>query len=561
MPFWVPGGTGNTNSTTNWSLTSGGPSGAPVPTAATDAIFDNNSGSGVVTVNSVLNCLNFTTTLFTGTIAGTSGISPRGNFIIGSGVTFNNTGTITFSSVALNKTITTNNKILNNAIVFNGIGGGWVLQDTLTTLKAITLTTGSLDQNNKLITCLSFGSSNSNTRSLTTGGANWNITGTGNIFTINITTGLTLSLAGTSLNVLDTTGASKTINVASLNIPANIVYNESGAGDLTISGGSTWNDLFAPTTTGTAINFTGTNFFRDANFTGYNGTFSGNLNLTRDLICSATMAPSALVVRYVTNGTTSKITSNGNTLVSIYINTIGGSVEAQDNLSLSLELQVDRGEFKPNDKNITIGTLLSANSNVRTISLGSGTWTCNGDWNLSNITNLTFNKDSGNIVMNLTVSNQRFRGGSLTYNNVKFIGAPLVGTVVTESDFAVNKLTVEQTGAGGVSNPYLVEIPGTITLNDMKVIGGSVGSEVMFYGQATGAIRKTSGFISINYVGINKLKTTGAALFYAGANSIDQTPGPDNADWLFINPPSQDQYNSNSFISTSTHFCGNLINP
>ena len=41
--YWV-GGTGNWSSTTSWSLTSGGTSGAAVPTSADDAIFDLNSG-------------------------------------------------------------------------------------------------------------------------------------------------------------------------------------------------------------------------------------------------------------------------------------------------------------------------------------------------------------------------------------------------------------------------------------------------------------------------------------------------------------------------------------
>ena len=41
--YWV-GGAGNWSSTTKWSTTSGGASGASVPTSADDAIFDANSG-------------------------------------------------------------------------------------------------------------------------------------------------------------------------------------------------------------------------------------------------------------------------------------------------------------------------------------------------------------------------------------------------------------------------------------------------------------------------------------------------------------------------------------
>lgn len=44
--YWVPGGNNDFNSSTNWSDTSGGVSGASVPMAGDDVVFDSNSGSG-----------------------------------------------------------------------------------------------------------------------------------------------------------------------------------------------------------------------------------------------------------------------------------------------------------------------------------------------------------------------------------------------------------------------------------------------------------------------------------------------------------------------------------
>ena len=46
--YWVAGGTGNYNSTTNWSATSGGASGASVPTTVDAIFFDASSGTGAV---------------------------------------------------------------------------------------------------------------------------------------------------------------------------------------------------------------------------------------------------------------------------------------------------------------------------------------------------------------------------------------------------------------------------------------------------------------------------------------------------------------------------------
>ena len=75
--YWV-GGTGSwtTSSTTNWSASSGGSSGASVPTAS-DSVFFDQAGTYTVTLTGALTCLDLTvsagTVTFTST--GTIGIS------------------------------------------------------------------------------------------------------------------------------------------------------------------------------------------------------------------------------------------------------------------------------------------------------------------------------------------------------------------------------------------------------------------------------------------------------------------------------------------------------
>ena len=92
--YWV-GGTGNWNSTSKWSTTSGGASGASVPTALTNVIFDANSGGGTVTIDSIpsdynyvrsINTTGCTTTTFT---SGGSSLFVSGNVTITSAVTYN----------------------------------------------------------------------------------------------------------------------------------------------------------------------------------------------------------------------------------------------------------------------------------------------------------------------------------------------------------------------------------------------------------------------------------------------------------------------------------------
>jgi hypothetical protein len=63
--YWV-GGSGNWNSTSKWSATSGGASGASVPTASDNAIFDANSAAAhyTVTVTDNATCADLTFTPF-----------------------------------------------------------------------------------------------------------------------------------------------------------------------------------------------------------------------------------------------------------------------------------------------------------------------------------------------------------------------------------------------------------------------------------------------------------------------------------------------------------------
>jgi hypothetical protein len=89
--YWV-GGTGSWNSTAKWSTTSGGASGASVPTASDNAIFDANSATSnayVVTIQASQTCADLTYTPFAGD--GATQFSIIGTFVIAG--TFSTSGT------------------------------------------------------------------------------------------------------------------------------------------------------------------------------------------------------------------------------------------------------------------------------------------------------------------------------------------------------------------------------------------------------------------------------------------------------------------------------------
>ena len=129
--FWVTGGTGNWNSTTNWSTSSGGASGASVPGSADTAAFDASSGSGTVTLDISPDIQTLTCTGFTGTLAfGTNTISLNSTGTIFTvATTMTVTGTpliICTNSSATARTITTTTVTEANSISFritDGTGG------------------------------------------------------------------------------------------------------------------------------------------------------------------------------------------------------------------------------------------------------------------------------------------------------------------------------------------------------------------------------------------------------------------------------------------------------
>ena len=126
--FWVTGGTGNWNSTTNWAATSGGASGASVPGSSDTAALDASSGAGTVTLDISPTIQTLTCTGFTGTLAfGTNTISLNSTGTIFTGATtMTVTGTpliICTNATATTRTITPGIVTEANSISFRVTAG------------------------------------------------------------------------------------------------------------------------------------------------------------------------------------------------------------------------------------------------------------------------------------------------------------------------------------------------------------------------------------------------------------------------------------------------------
>src|SRR3990167_70422 len=287
--YWVGDG-GNWNDTNHWSLTSGGSSGADVPTSADDVYFDALSftTSATVTINATADCLSMDWTGATNTpvIAGSSALNIYGNLTLISGMTITYTGTITFKATSIGKTITLGGKTLASDINFNGVSGGWTLQDTFNIgTKALTLTNGTLNTNGVTTTCGRLSSTGTGTRTLTLGASlftctqsittEWDMSGSNLTFNANTST-VTLQNGGL-------TADGQTFS--------NVVLSASSS--QAITGSITFTNL---TRTGGASQSA-------------SSVLSGNLIITGTLTLTGNSATNRTLVRSNTLGTTRTITA------------------------------------------------------------------------------------------------------------------------------------------------------------------------------------------------------------------------------------------------------------
>ena len=169
--YWV-GGTGNWNDPSHWSLTSGGSPVNCIPSALDNVFFDTNSFSATgqsVTLNSenaICRNMTWTGARFTPNFTGPNGFRIFGSLTFISQMQYSAIGEILFKATTVGKTITTANLLLTSPISFSGAGGEWILQDSLKTTKQLSLISGKLNSNSKVIWVYQFFSDYTLQRSL-----------------------------------------------------------------------------------------------------------------------------------------------------------------------------------------------------------------------------------------------------------------------------------------------------------------------------------------------------------------------------------------------------------
>ena len=310
--YLVGTGSRNWNDTANWSTTSGGSGGASVPTSADNVFFDANSGTGTVTVNTIANMLNFDVSATTAITLSNAAyaFNVYGNLALSTNLTvsFTSTGYLYFKSTSTGKTITSNGNTSSwNRIYFDGIGGGWTLQDNWNMGSTVVYpTNGTFNTNDKTIT------SNS-----------WNINGS-----------ITLNLGASTINTVNWFFTAGTINAGTSTI--NCIGNIN-----TFNGaGKTYYNLYINQTTGSRqFTINGVNSFNNIEVA--NGSLSAEILLAANQTVTGTLTITGnnstnyrLLVASNTIGTTRTITCNGTiTASNVDFRDITGAGSASWNLS------------------------------------------------------------------------------------------------------------------------------------------------------------------------------------------------------------------------------------
>ena len=481
--------------------------------------FLNNATDAVVIQGVAGGYKNITFTSFSGTISTANSPNVFGNLYLCSGITsFIGNSTVTFAATSGTQTITTAGPTpvtLDFPITKTGAG---ILQlqtsVTMGSTRIFTLTTGTLDLNNLILTSGLFSSSGTSTRSIAFGSSGKLVLTSNSGVICNTDTATSLTLTGTPRVELYYTGG-----VGTRNIYAGITGGvEANSFNYYVTGNGT-----------DTVSFLGTNRkYGTIDLTAFSGylqsdnwqyTIYGNLVLSAGLLGFTTSSTFTGPIVFGATSSTKTITSAGKTLpVGVTFNGVGGTWSLQDNLTIqsTITTTLTNGTLDLNSLSLTTGLFSSNNSNTRTLAFNGGSYVLTGTtWDVGG-TGLTISNVSNTGTIEVSSSSLTFNGGGYTYPTLKISSATT--TVITGAN-TFYKLT-------NTAVPVTITLPASIitTIINVDVSGSSSGYVTLNSStsgtQATIAIPDASQ-ASENYLSLQDINiSTNSGLLYAGPNSV-----------------------------------------
>lgn len=192
-------------------------------------------------------------------------------------------------------------------------------------------------------------------------------------------------------------------------------------------------------------------FCRDADFTGFVGTFAGAGNFTVSggwtWGAGMTQSHTGLITFNATSGIRG-LTSNGIAFGGgCLFNGVGGTWQMQDPLVVVGTLTLTNGVFDTNSLSLTCGAVTMTGGAARTFKIANSTVTLKtGSWSFASSTNLTLAAAGSTVIFDTTsASALTFASGSLTYNDVVFAGSGS-GSLTLTGTVNVRDLRIANTG-------------------------------------------------------------------------------------------------------------------
>ena len=480
--YWV-GGSGTWGSTTKWSTTSGGTSGASVPTTADLAIFDANSDAGsaiTVTLAAGASCGGITfadidqNVSFTGAFT----LTNVGNVTLSATKTVDVTGITLFTNnLTAQRSFTSNGGTLTGNMTINSAtADGFTFQDNSTITGTVTLTLGNINLNGKTLTIGAFSSGGSGSRNIA-----WNTTnskivinGTGTT-PWSVTSGTNLTFTSPQLSRIELQGVSAGTRSIRHNVGATSLSL-----NFYVTAGSDNVEVYAVTTS----------YIRTLDFTGFSGTWnatsyvhSGDLTLSTGMTCATGSTNITFTNALVVNQT---VTTNGKKLNRNIIYTATGT---NSSLVLADDMDLETGNFTFNLGTLDLGTnnkklrctnFTSSSATARVLAFGTTgkVELIGGTFSMTDITNFSYtgtsyilmSRDDGSgVAKSISVSSSATYAQSMNF----YITGPSVGgSLVTPSIGCVFR-TLDMSGCDSSLNTNAITVYGDLKIG---LFGGIVAS-------------------------------------------------------------------------------------
>jgi len=336
------------------------------------------------------------------------------------------------------------------------------------------LTRGTLDLNDRTLSCNAFSSSNSNQREI-------RFTGNGKIdlFASNTTiwnsgTGATLLYANGTSNVIcsyDGSVGRRTITPGTPGAANTINFNVIAGSDEVI--------------------LTSSDYCKTLDFTGFSGTWinSSSSRIYGNLIMSNTMTTQAGAATLNLFGVSYDQFINTNGVVIKWPVTIYDEISfntglpnasqftLQNDFTLDSPYQfgLSTGNFVANNYNVSAGSFVagsSTNLSYSNLVMGSGTWNMTGSgtvWSVGGV-NRVISSNNSTINVSNTISNVSFAGDDYTYNNIIFSSANTNGFSIsgnlTANNITFAPQTLDTIGRKSISvGNNTITITGTLSLS------------------------------------------------------------------------------------------------